>query len=220
MIPQFQEEEEEGFKTKLFIKNEKKRNDIYIIIHSPKLCGSLSLSKKFEEIVNIDSGHYSILIDIEGETENSKNPIGIECHLINEKKGTGLNSINLILKQRFKNQYPTSTKKAILVGKLNEQFERRGQYFNYLENSFQSFIESKLGDPDHHSNSPSSSSSTKNNNNSNKNEEFINCHTFAKYLIEEKFKLKWPLNINMVEDEYPFLSSLTNAQKEAELISC
>ncbi|KAN0034786.1 hypothetical protein ACTFIV_001318 [Dictyostelium citrinum] len=213
MIPQFdQAEEEEGFKTKIFVKNEKQRNDVYILTHSPKLCGSLSLSKKFEEIVNIDSGHYSILIDIEGETENSKSPIGIECHLINEKKGTGLNSINLILKQRYKNQYPTSAKKAILVGKLNEEFERRGQYFNFLENSFQSFIESRLRSDD----SSSSSSTTKNNS----SEEIINCHTFAKYLIEEKFKLKWPLNINMVKDEYPFLSSLTTAQKEAELITC
>ncbi|KAK5576554.1 hypothetical protein RB653_007698 [Dictyostelium firmibasis] len=218
MIPQFEKEGyEEGFKTKLYIKNEKQRNDIYILIHSPKLCGSLSLSKKFEDIANIDSGHYSILIDVEGETDNTNNPIGVECHLINEKKGIGFNSINLIIKQRFKNQNSisssksTSTKKAIKVGKFNEEFERRGEYINFLENSFQSFIESRLD------NSNSSSFNTTRTGNNN---ELINCHTFAKYLIEEVFKLKWPLNISMVEEEYPFLNSLTNAQKEAELISC
>ncbi|KAN0055762.1 hypothetical protein ACTA71_011648 [Dictyostelium dimigraforme] len=215
MIPQI--EQEDGFKTKLFIKNEKHRNNVYILIHSTKLCGSLSLSRKFEEIANIDSGHFSILIDVEGETENSNHPIGMECHLINEKKDIGLNSIDLIIKQRNKNHYPTSTKKAILVGKLNEHFERRGQYINFLENSFQSFIQSKL---EYDSNwSPSSSTSTNCTMKTDNGEEFINCHTFAKYLIEEIFKLKWPLNINMVENEYPFLNSLTNAQKEAELIS-
>ncbi|KAM9992968.1 hypothetical protein ACTFIY_010408 [Dictyostelium cf. discoideum] len=79
----FKEQEKE---MSVVVVNKERELDVYLNVYgnsSDQLIGEKIYKKgAIEELVGTNSGHYSIIIDRNGESDDDQHPVGIEVHLV------------------------------------------------------------------------------------------------------------------------------------------
>ncbi|KAM9963853.1 hypothetical protein ACTFIW_007109 [Dictyostelium discoideum] len=186
--------------------NQERVLDVYLNVYSnssDQLIGARIYQKgAVEEYIGTNAGHYSIIIDKNGESDD--HPVGLEIHLVMKD---AMNSTETGFKVSERTANSTKLIKTVKVGKAlliktkeyveGDDFDRDIIIRNRFHKSFYTFIKEKCGGDN--------SWCGKN-----------NCHNFAKYCLEEELHLKWPETVQSPCDNYPFLLDILKIQKSIQ----
>ncbi|KAM9953729.1 hypothetical protein ACTFIR_008821 [Dictyostelium discoideum] len=189
--------------------NQERVLDVYLNVYSnlsDQLIGArIYQSGAEEEYIGTNAGHYSIIIDKNGESDDDDHPVGLEIHLVMKD---AMNSTETGFKVSERTANSTKLIKTVKVGKAlliktkeyveGDDFDRDIIIRNRFHESFYTFIKEKCG---------GDNSWVRNN----------NCHNFAKYCLEEELHLKWPETVQSPCDNYPFLLDILKIQKSASI---
>ncbi|KAM9978218.1 hypothetical protein ACTFIY_011961 [Dictyostelium cf. discoideum] len=176
----FKEQEKE---MSVVVVNKERELDVHLNVYansSDQLVGEKIYKKgAIEELVGTNSGHYSIIIDRNGESDDNQHPVGIEIHLVTKRPNI---SNETAYKGASRNYNSSKLIKTVKVGKAllfqtKEYVEAADCYKNYIvvkhfNSLFDKFIEEQCSGDIYWGR---------------KN----NCHNYARFCIES-FKLSWP----------------------------
>ncbi|KAM9977012.1 hypothetical protein ACTFIR_010864 [Dictyostelium discoideum] len=176
----------------IVVVNKERELDVYLNVYansSDQLIGEKIYKKgTIEELVGTNSGHYSINIDSNGESDDDQHPVGIEIHLVMKRpsisnetgyKGAPRNHNSSKLIKTVKVEANNYNKGTIL-----------GQHFNNL---FDKFIQEQCSGDIYWGR---------------KN----NCHNYARFCLKS-LHLLWPYSVVSPADDYPFLLDVLKIQK-------
>ncbi|KAM9978217.1 hypothetical protein ACTFIY_011960 [Dictyostelium cf. discoideum] len=201
----FKEQEKE---MSVVVVNKERELDVYLNVYansSDQLVGEKIYKKgAIEELVGTNSGHYSIIIDRNGESDDDQHPVGFEIHLVmkrpdlsNETAYTGdsrnHNSSKLIKTVKVGKAILFQTKEYAEANNCDKKYIV-DKHFNSL---FDKFIEEQCSGDIYWGR---------------KN----NCHNYARLCIES-LKLSWPDSVVSPADGYPILIDVLKIQKCASI---
>ncbi|KAM9976956.1 hypothetical protein ACTFIR_010805 [Dictyostelium discoideum] len=163
--------------------NKERELDVYLNVYansSDQLIGEKIYKKgAIEELVGTNSGHYSIIIDRNGESDDDQHPVGIEIHLVMKRPSlsneTGYSCAP-------KNNNSSKLVKTVKVADNYNKGAILGQHFNNL---FYKFIQEQCSGDIYWGR---------------KN----NCHNYARFCLEY-LHLSWLDSVVSPTDDYRFL---------------
>ncbi|KAM9956030.1 hypothetical protein ACTFIW_002242 [Dictyostelium discoideum] len=184
--------------------NKERELDVYLNVYansSDQLIGEKIYKKgAIEELVGTNSGHYSIIIDSNGESDDDHHPVGIEIHLVMKRPSI---SNETGYKGAPRNHNSSKLIKTVKVGKAllfqTKQYVEANNYNKgtivgqHFDNLFDKFIQEQCSGDIYWGR---------------KN----NCHNYARFCLES-LHLLWPDSVVSPADDYPFLLDVLKIQK-------
>ncbi|KAM9992156.1 hypothetical protein ACTFIZ_012825 [Dictyostelium cf. discoideum] len=197
----FKEQEKE---MSVVVVNKERELDVYLNIYansSDQLIGEKIYKKgAIEELVGTNSGHYSIIIDRNGESDDDQHPVGIEIHLVMKRPNL---SNETAYSCSTRNHNSSKLIKTVKVGKA--LFFQTKEYVEsndtnkwvilvkHFDDLFYKFIQEQCSGDMYWGRSN-------------------NCHNYARFCLES-LHLSWPDSVVSPADDYPFLLEVLKIQK-------
>ncbi|KAM9955328.1 hypothetical protein ACTFIW_002386 [Dictyostelium discoideum] len=188
--------------------DKKKEYNVYVVAYANKSDQSVGSNVVDKSSGNyyVNAGHYGIIIDLAGESEEGGHPKGFFVHLVlldplNSKK-TALHFEDKVLKSPKIVKcvkVGNASSKLVSICSSEETTVKHCELGLYYYRLFGKYIKEQCNGDVNWS-------------------KYNNCHKFAKFCIHD-LSLSWPETIISPIDEYPFLADLWSLSQDSSILT-